>query len=94
MDIIPVQNIGYKHLQAQKLLLYKIFCQNATGISLELFGTTNLKTDNNKKLLSEQRNKKMYIFTLFVYTHTEPREQQKAELPRHVVPHEAENLAS
>ena len=36
----------------------------------------------------------MYIFLHIVYTHTEPKEHQKAVLPRHVVPHEAENLAS
>ena len=33
--------------------------------------------------------KNVYIFTLFVYTLTEPREHQKAVLPRHVVPHKA-----
>ena len=48
--------------------------------------------NNNNNLFLEQTNKiNVYIFTLFVYTHTEPREHQKAVLPRHVVPHEAEN---
>ena len=41
-----------------------------------------------------RQTKNVNIFTLFGYTHTEPREHQKSVLPRHVVPHEAENLAS
>ena len=55
--------------------------------------------DNIKKLIIinkflNRQTKKMYIFLHIVYTHTEPKEHQKAVLPRHVVPHEAENLAS
>ena len=42
----------------------------------------------NNKLFSEQtNNKKCIYFYTFVYTHTEPREHQKAVLPRYVVPH-------
>ena len=43
---------------------------------------------------NRQTKKNAYIFIVFIYTHTETRKHQKAVLPRHVVPLEAENLAS